>query len=72
MAEIPKDLPDPKGAAALRALETEADMYAISKLLHSGRILLKQGDVAYKKVRTVADWDRALLLAFSIVFMLIE
>jgi hypothetical protein len=49
MAQVPKNLPNAQDAATLRALETEADMFAVSKLLHSGRTLVRQGDGPTRK-----------------------
>lgn len=69
--EIPADNPDVLFAETARALELQADRYAASMLLSVGRRQEDRRAAHFKQIHTTLDWDRSLLLAISVVFMLI-
>jgi hypothetical protein len=69
--EIPSDTREAAYAETVRALELQADMAAASVLFNVGRNPEDRSAAHFKQIHTTQDWDRALLIAMTVAFMLV-
>jgi hypothetical protein len=69
--EIPRDIQGAAYAETVRALELEADMHAASLLFNAGRNPASRRAAHFKQLHTTLDWDRSVMVAVAVVFMLI-